>query len=435
MHLVIVTSGSRGDVQPYLALAIRAAGAGHRVTLATHAVFEPWVRGFGIGFRVLHGDPMAILRNPGARAWLSNGSWRGLWSFAREFGRDFGDLLDGILRDMATVTADADVVLYSAVCMPAAQLHETRGIPVIGGFLQPLTPTDAFPAAGLSYRDPASVWDRRRNRFSHVVGEQLLWQPSRRRVNRWRERELDAPPVSLFGPFAMQRSSAYPVCYAYSPALLPRPSDWPEWIAPTGWWFLDEPAYTPPAPLAAFLEAGDAPVTIGFGSMTPQDGEWLSRVVLDACEQAQSRAILLQGWGELGRTSLPAWAHREPEVPHSWLYPRSNAIVHHGGAGTTGAAVRSGVPSIVVPLGFDQQFWGSRLASLGVSPPPIKRRELTVASLAAAIRTARSSQAMRDAASALGETVRAEDGTGVALSRIEAHARAGSSSSDGRAVS
>lgn len=434
MHLVIVTSGSRGDVQPYLALAVRAAAAGHRVTLATHLVFEPWIRSFGIGFRALHGDPMAILRTPGARDWLSTGSLRGLWSFAREFGRDFGDLLDGILHDLATVTADADVVLYSAVCLPAAQLHETRGIPVIGGFLQPLTPTQAFPAAGLTYRDPESDGDRRRNHLSHVVGQQLLWQPCRQRVNRWRAREFHAPPLPFLGPFAAQHTPSYPICYAYAPAVLPKPDDWPAWIAPTGWWFLDEPAYVPSAALAAFLDAGEAPVTIGFGSMTPQDGEWLSGLVLDACERTESRAILLQGWGDLGRTALPSWAHREQEVPHSWLYQRSSAIVHHGGAGTTGAAVRSGVPSIVVPLGFDQQFWGSRLASLGVSPTPIKRRDLTVDALAAAIRTARSSEAMRAAASSLGRTVRADDGTGVALARIEAHARAGSSMHGGRDV-
>ncbi len=422
MHLVIVTSGSRGDVQPYLALAKRAMHDGHRVTLATHAVFEPWVRAHGVPFRALHGDPKAMLSNPGARAWLSDGSLGGLWQFACEFGRDFGGLFDGLLHDLTIATADADVVLYSAVCMAAAQLHEIRGTPVIAGWLQPLTPTHAFPAAGLTYREPATLWDRRRNRLSHVIGEQLLWQPSRRTVNRWRARELNAPPVSFLGPFAAQRSAAYPVCYAYSPAVLPRPADWPEWIAPTGWWYLDEPDFQPSESLSRFLAAGDAPVTIGFGSMTPQDGEWLTKVVLDACDQAECRAVLLEGWGSLGNTSLPSTIHVERDVPHDWLFGRSSALVHHGGAGTTGAAVRSGVPSLIVPLGFDQQFWGSRLQSLGVSPAPIKRRDLTVANLAASIRTMRTNTAMRTAAASLGEIVRTEDGTGTALRRILAHA-------------
>ncbi|MCC7052798.1 MAG: glycosyltransferase family 1 protein [Gemmatimonadaceae bacterium] len=423
MHLVIVTSGSRGDVQPYLALAVRATAAGHRVTLATHAMFESMVQARGIAFRPLHGDPVAMLANPGARAWLATGSMGGLWQFAREFGRDFGALFEGLLHDLALVTADADVVLYSAVCMAAAQLHEIRGTTVMAGFLQPLTPTREFPAAGLTYRAPESTWDRRRNRLSHAVGEQLLWQPARRAVNRWRQRTLSAPPVSLAGPFAAQRSASYPVCYAYSPSVLPQPADWPEWIAPTGWWFLDEPAYTPPAALAAFLAAGDAPVCVGFGSMSPQDGERLARTVLEACERAECRVVLLEGWGSVGGLAIPSWAHVQREVPHAWLVPRCAAVVHHGGAGTTGAGVRSGVPSLVVPLGFDQQFWGSRLHALGVSPPPIKRRDLTVANLAAALRTMRTDAAMHSAAASLGAAVQAEDGTGLALARIVAHAR------------
>lgn len=421
MHLVIVTSGSRGDVQPYLALALRAQRAGHRVTLATHEVFRGWIGGFGVPFRALHGDPKRMLSAPGADAWLAGGSRAGLFRFAREFGREFTSLIDGLLTDLVAVTADADLVVHGAVCMAATQLQELRGMPVMAGWLAPLTPTRAFPAAGLTYREPRSRGDERRNWISHLVGEQLLWQPTRSAVNRWRKRSLNAAPLPLRGPFAAQRSPDFPVCYAYSAAVLPAPPDWPAWIAPTGWWFLDEPQYVPSDPLAAFLAAGDAPVTIGFGSMTPQHGEWLTGVVLDACEQAECRAVLLQGWGSLGATSLPPTVRVERDVPHSWLLQRSSAIVHHGGAGTTGAGVRSGKPSLVVPLGFDQQFWGSRLHAMGVSPAPIRRRELTVSALAAAIRQMRTDARMQDMAAALGERVRAEDGTGVALARIEAH--------------
>lgn len=422
MHLVIVTSGSRGDVQPYLALARRAMADGHRVTLATHTLFEPLVRGHGIAFRPLHGDPVAILERPAARAWLETGSLGDGVRFLREFGRTFSALAEGMLHDLVTATADADVVVYSAVCMAAAQLHEVRGLPVVGGILQPLTPTGEFPASGLAYRAPRTAADRRRNRISHRVGQQLLWQPVRRIVNRWRHEQFRVPPLPFAGPFAAQWSPAYPVCYAYSPAVLPQPADWPSWIAPTGWWFLDEPDYTPSPALSQFLAAGDAPVSFGFGSLTPQDGARLTRLVLDACERAECRVLLLHGWGNLGGTPLPSWAHVEREVPHAWLFPRCRAIVHHGGAGTTGAGVRSGVPSLVVPLGFDQQFWGSRLHALGVSPAPIKRRDLTVANLAAALRVMHTDDSLRATASALGARVRAEDGVGLALSRIIAHA-------------
>jgi sterol 3beta-glucosyltransferase len=432
MHLVIVTSGSRGDVQPYLALAVRAQRDGHRVTLATHVLFESWVRSHGVAFRPLHGDPAAMLAAPGGRAWLADGSLAGLWQFAQEFRRDFGGLLRGLLTDMTAATVDADVVVYNAVCQAAAQLCRVRGTPSVAGFLQPLTPTRAFPASGLPYRAPRSAWEGRRNHFSHVVGEQLLWQPARPIVNAWLTRELRAAALPWRGPFRERRSPRFPICYAYSPAVLPAPADWPMYIRCTGYWFLDAPSYTAPPALDAFLSAGDAPVTVGFGSMTPQDGEWLTRLVLDACERAACRVLLLQGWGSLGATALPSWAHAESDVPHAWLYPRSSAIIHHGGAGTTGAAVRSGTPSLAVPLGFDQLFWGTRLEALGVSPAPIKRRDLTVDGLAAALRRMRTDAAMRDAAAALGGAVRAEDGVSEALHCIEAHAHAGAGTTDAR---
>lgn len=421
MHLVIVTSGSRGDVQPYLALALRAQQSGHRVTLATHEVFRLWIEQHGVAFRPLHGDPVQMLSGAGARAWLADGSRRGMLRFIREFARDFSSLAEGMLADLITVTADADLVVHGAVCMAAAQLQPARGMPVMAGWLAPLTPTRAFPTPGVAYREGRSAWDRRRNWISHLVAEQLLWQPTRGSVNRWRKQHLQAPPLPMAGPFAAQRSAAYPICYAYSPTVLPPPAEWPAWIETTGWWFLDAPEFAPTAALESFMTAGDAPVTIGFGSMTPQDGEWLTRVILEACERAEVRAVLLQGWGSLGDTSLPFTVHVERDVPHSWLFARSSAIVHHGGAGTTGAAVRSGNPSLVVPLGFDQQFWGGRLSGLGVSPSPIKRRDLTAPALAAALRQMQTDVRMRDAAAVLGETVRAEDGTGLAIARIEAH--------------
>jgi sterol 3beta-glucosyltransferase len=425
MHLVIVTSGSRGDVQPYLALALASQRAGHRVTLAAHNNFESWITASGVAFRPLFGDPVGMLSTPGARAWLSDGSLRGLWGFARDFKRDFRSLLAGLLTDIAAVTADADVVVYNAVCMSAAQLFELRGTPVVGGFLQPLTPTRDFPAAGLAYRPALSAWQGRTNHFSHVVGEQLLWQPARPVVNRWLTEEMRGTALPFAGPFRARNTPQFPIAYAYSPAVLPTPRDWPHWISTTGYWFLDHPEYTPNSRLSAFLNTGDAPVTVGFGSMTPQDGEWLTRIVLDACERAECRVVLLQGWGTLGAASLPSWAHMEQDVPHAWLYQRSSAVVHHGGAGTTGAAVRSGTPSLAVPLGFDQQFWGTRLQALGVSPAPIRRRELTVERLANGLRRMRVDEAMRAKAAVLGEAVRREDGCAVALQRIETHAAAG----------
>ncbi len=427
MHLVIVTAGSRGDVQPYLALAVAARAAGHRVTLATHAGFRDWIEGHGIGFRPLHGDPRAVLRGPGARAWTADGSWTGALRMAGQLRREFAGLLGGILDDLVEVTRDADIVCWSAVCQPAAQLHEYRGVPVIGGLLQPLTPTGDFAAVGLTWRTGDTPAARRANHRSHVVGEQLIWQPARRLVNRWRRDRLGLAPLPLLGPYARQRNNRYPLLYAIGQAVVPKPADWPAWVHVTGWWALPpDPAWRPSDALARFLADGPPPLCVCFGSMTPADGARLGAIVREAAERAGTRLLVVQGWGDLvADASLPAHVHVERDVPHEWLFPRCAAVLHHGGSGTTGAAARAGVPTIIAPLGFDQGFWATRMEALGVSVATIPRRALEPIALAQAIRRARSDEAVRARAAALGATLRAEPGTAAAIARIEEHAARG----------
>ncbi|MCU0626599.1 MAG: glycosyltransferase [Gemmatimonadaceae bacterium] len=428
MHLVIVTAGSRGDVQPYLALAVAAQQAGLRVTLATHATFADWIASHGIAFRALHGDPRAVLADPGARAWTADGSWHGLLRFAGQLRRDFAGLLRGILDDLVTATADADIVCWSAVCQAAAMLHEARGLPVIGGLLQPLTPTREFSAVGIPWQPGDTPARRRKNVRSHVIGELLLWLPSRRHVNRWRRDALALPPVAWRGPYAAQRNPDYPLLYAYGAAALPKPPDWPAWIDVTGWWTLPAPAdWTPPPALARFLADGAPPLCVSFGSMTPADGAPLGRMLVEAATRAGTRLLLLQGWGDLtdDGAPLPAHVHVERDVPHDWLFPRCAAVLHHGGSGTTGAAARAGVPTIIAPLGFDQSFWAVLMQARGASVATLPRRALTAEVLAPAITRALTDGAARESAARLGEALRAEPGTALAVERIVAHARRG----------
>jgi UDP:flavonoid glycosyltransferase YjiC (YdhE family) len=427
MHCVIVTAGSRGDVQPYLALAVALRGAGHRVTLATHEPFRAWVASHGVDFRPLAGDPKAVLASPGARAWTADGSRTGLLKFGAQLWREFGGLIAGILDDLVPATHDADVVIWSAVCQAAAQLREARGVPVVGALLQPLTPTGDFAAVGLSWRTPVTAHDRVKFVRSHVVGEQLIWQPARRHVNRWRRTTLGLPPLPLAGPYARQKNADYPLLYAFGKAVIPKPADWPDWVHVTGWWTLPAPADWSPSPaLARFLADGPPPVCINFGSMTPVDGARLGRTVLASAERAQCRVLVVQGWGDLaGDDALPAWAHVERDVPHDWLFPRCAAVVHHGGSGTTGAAARAGVPTIIAPLGFDQLFWATRMQALGTSAATIERRLLSPETLAPALVRATGDARLRDAAAALGARLRAEHGTAEAVERIAAHAARG----------
>jgi UDP:flavonoid glycosyltransferase YjiC (YdhE family) len=208
--------------------------------------------------------------------------------------------------------------------------------------------------------------------------------------------------------------------YGYSPLVVPKPPDWGEWIHVCGYWFLDAAeTYQPPDDLIAFLQSGPPPVYVGFGSMIHRDPARVAEMAVKALAIAQQRGILLTGWAGLNHRNLPDHVFQIDAAPHDWLFPRTAAVVHHGGAGTAAAGLRAGVPSIVVPFFADQHFWGERAHALGVGPKPIPQKQLTAERLAEAIHIAVTDQAMRARAADLGRRLQAEDGVGRAVEVIQ----------------
>ena len=210
--------------------------------------------------------------------------------------------------------------------------------------------------------------------------------------------------------------------YGWSPSVLPQPADWGRWLHVTGYWFLEHPGeWKPPRELADFLDSGPPPVYVGFGSMNKTDPEELTDIVLRALERTDRRGVLVAGWGGISNSALSDMVYRVDEVPHDWLFERIEAAIHHGGAGTTAASLRAGIPTIVVPFFADQPFWGRRVAELGVGPQPIPRRSLTVEWLANAIQQATADRVMKSRASALGQRIRAENGIERAVEAFDLH--------------
>jgi UDP:flavonoid glycosyltransferase YjiC (YdhE family) len=166
------------------------------------------------------------------------------------------------------------------------------------------------------------------------------------------------------------------------------------------------------------------PVCIGFGSMSQRDPAATTRLVLDAVKRSGQRAILVAGWGGLGANDLPDTIFQIDSIPHAWLYPRCAAVVHHGGAGTTAAGLRAGVPSLIVPFHGDQFFWAKRVQEMGVGPAPVPRTRLTAERLANAIQAAVGDKKIAEAAEALGARIRGEDGVTRAVLAIERIAKA-----------
>jgi len=416
MRITIMAPGSRGDVQPYVALGAGLRRAGHSVRVVTTKDFASLVTAHGLEVWPVDVDIQAAMQTRAAGAAMEGGglisSFRKLTEIARVGAHE--------LLQVGMKAADGSDVIVAGFggMLVGASIAEKRGLPFVQAYNVPLTPTAAFPGVLLPW---LSLWPRPiSHRLSHAFTRQIVWQAARMAGNRARMELLGLPPAPWRGAFERGASPREPVLYGFSPSVLPRPADWDARVHVTGYWFADEPdGWVPPQEVVRFLEEGPPPVYIGFGSMSVKEPEATTRLVLDAIAATGRRAIVHAGWAGLAATATPDDVLIVGSVPHAWLLPRVGAIVHHGGAGTTAAAIRAGVPSVVVPFHGDQPFWAGLTHTLGVGTKPIPRRRLTATRLAAAIEEAFTVDELRQRAAELGERVRREDGVGRAVALIE----------------
>jgi UDP:flavonoid glycosyltransferase YjiC (YdhE family) len=415
MRIAILTSGSHGDVQPYVALARGLHEAGHSVCLATHEIYEPFIRTFGVDFLPVAGNPRAVLEGEDGRTIFDN--WN-LLKAVKNLQDAFVSMMENAYHDLWRACEGAQVVLHSPLTLGAYHICQHLGIPSCGLYVQPWTRTRAFVNPNVAAL-PLHLGGGY-NLFTHLFLEQLYWQALFGPViNRWRTQRLKLPRIGFPGGFTRMYRERHPAIYGFSPQVLPKPADWGKWVHVTGYWFLDRPAgWEPPAELLHFLESGPPPVYVGFGSMLIPKAERTTEVILQALELSNQRAILHSGWAGLGKKDLPDRVLRVDYVPHEWLFPRVAAVVHHGGAGTTAAAFRAGVPAIAIPVIFDQYFWARRITELRAGPAFIPNGKLTAQRLAAAITAAVSDQEVRARAAAIGQAIRAEDGIKTAVEVI-----------------
>ncbi|MFP5504085.1 MAG: glycosyltransferase, partial [Candidatus Sericytochromatia bacterium] len=415
MRVALLTAGSRGDVQPYTALALGLQRAGHEVTVVTHGPFEPLVTGYGLPFKAIAGDPRAILSGEVGRSLVDTGDdflgyMRHMIDTARPLWRQY-------LKDLEAGCRGAEAIVFSPLAFPAFELADALEVPA---FLAPIVPLAASREAPM-YLAPGLPLGPIYNGLTHDLFRGAASQVLRLAVDAWRRRDLGLPPLGLEGPLSRARQAQTPMLHGFSETVIPRPADWPAHHVVTGSWCFDAPAgYEPPPALLDFLEAGPKPIYVGFGSMIPQRPKAVTAAVLEAIARAGCRAVLATGWGGLAPEDVPAHVHVLEGAPHDWLFPRMAAVVHHGGAGTTAAALRAGVPSIVVPFFSDQPYWAARVAELGVGPAPLPARALTAATLAEAIERAVADPGMSDRARAVGDRLAAEDGVGRAVAAFHA---------------
>lgn len=413
MRIAIIAMGSRGDIQPYVALGRGLKAAGHSVRLLTHENYEGLVRSYGLEFFPAKGNVQEFMESPETRKLLESGNFFAIQAHSSKASRQAAIdwAKDGLVacRGMDLLVAGVGGLFL------AASLAEKLTIPLLQAYVFPFTPTKDFPAILF----PQSIARLGMNRLTHHAFRQIMWQGSRAGDALARQQILGLPAAPFWGVYGSAQFRRYPVLYGFSPSVIRPPSDWQNTNV-TGYWFLDEaPDWTPPAALLDFLQQGSPPIFIGFGSMVSRDPEKTANLVLRAIAQTGQRAILQSGWKGLSRDDLPENVLMVDAVPHSWLFQQVAAVVHHGGAGTTAAGMRAGVPAIVVPFFGDQPFWGRRVAELGVGSAPIPRSQLTVERLAAAIDQVMGNRSMRQRAAELGARIRAEDGVDRAVAVIQ----------------
>lgn len=419
MIVSIVAFGTLGDVQPLAALAAALAARDHQVRLLAPDAFAHLASGRGVDFQPLAFDILADSEREVNRKFFASGgspisTVAGLARVLRLVAARAPNIMDA--------TRGSDLIVgggfTDSVAAMAAQYWK---IPCVHAYLQPALASRDIP---FSFAKPTRFalpgWA---NIAMSLGAEKVIWfleHSASRNI-----RNYYHLPSTAFQP-RLRRAvkSGDTLLLGYSETLLRRSRDWPQNVEVTGYWFLDGSAdWTPPQSLRRFIDSGSPPVYVGFGSMKLNEPRATLDVVLKAVKNNGARAVVSAGWGGLKAEGLPDFAIGIDAAPHDWLFPRMAAIIHHGGIGTTCAALRAGKPSVVVPFITDQFFWAKRLQSSGVAPAATPHRRLTAEALGAAIGVALSDAGMRKRAADVGALVRAEDGVGRAVAAIEQAAR------------
>ncbi|MFW6070012.1 MAG: glycosyltransferase [bacterium] len=413
--IAIIAFGTRGDVQPAIALGKTLHRRGHRVRLVAAANFQAWIESHGLEVSPNEVDIQQLMQTGLGQEWVTRGT--NPLAQVRVMRKLMARYGDDLAREAWDGCRDAEVVISSFTSdVLAVSIAEKLGAPHVSMPPQPVMIATregrAVPNAPLPNRVSLINY-----LFSRFFLQPFPWLLLGKANNRLRQEVLGLPPQSQRENVAARRRML--VVHGYSQHVVPHPTDWPDNFHTTGYWFLDEESdWRPPPELRTFLEAGP-PVYIGFGSMTGRDPEGLTRLLLEAVRRSGQRAVLLSGWAGIGGLDLPPEVFCIERAPHGVLFPLMGAIVHHGGAGTTGASLRAGRPTIIVPHMADQPYWGRRVADLGVGPEPIPRPRLTAGRLAEAMRRATSDEAMQRRAADLGRRIRAEEGRERAADLIE----------------
>ncbi|GAB9467503.1 Sterol 3-beta-glucosyltransferase [Globisporangium polare] len=444
LSICIITIGTRGDVQPFLAVAKRLQQDGHRVRLATHDVYRAFITEHGIEFYPLGGDPKELssyMVKTGGQLIPLNPKL-----LFRELPKNMKMVNEICNSTWPAVTAPdpdgggapgvpgepfrAQAIISNPVTYGHVHIAEKLGVPLHIMFPQLWGPTAAFPhpLSSLSYKTVTK--SSKRNLWSYKVVNLLLWLGSHSTVNDFRTEVLGLRKIRMGGRGRrLLLDLDIPHTFMWSPLLVPKPSDYNDRYDVVGTATLKlsdvEESFTPSPELTEFLEntAGDGrgPIFVGFGSMVLKHPEKTTRMIVEAAKLANARVLIQSNWSDMAAgLEIPDSVFFLDYCPHEWLLPRVAAVVHHGGAGTTAAGLRAGKPTFIVPFFGDQHFWARATVTAGVGIEPCSIDGLSVEKLKSAFEELQSPVLVANA-HAMGLQMQREDGADAAVQHFYHH--------------
>lgn len=411
MRITLLTYGSRGDVQPFLALAVGLQKAGHQISLAAPLRFEAFVTEYGIRFVPLAGDPALISQR-------LNDAGSNPARMVTAISKYVFEIAPRVAWQAFSACKTADLIVHSFLFTAGGNAMARKlGIPDVSIQTFPFfAPTGDLPM--LSAPNLSSPILRK---FLHWLAIQIYWQGSKFGYRRLRRTHPEMPDLDLRWPFSSALPpESTPLVFAISPTVVSRPRDWPEaYIHIPGYFFLDTAkTYRPPDELAKFLAEGEPPICVSFGSTIHRRSAEIYNILLHSIQKTHNRAIILSGWESSQPPPSAEHIFTAKAIPHDWLLPRCKMVIHHGGAGTTAAGLRAGIPNLVIPFASDQPFWGQRVQAIGAGPAPIPINKLSETMLASAILKSEE-PSLRQASGLIGKAIRSENGIDQTIKIIE----------------
>jgi sterol 3beta-glucosyltransferase len=396
-------------IQPYIALGKALQIQGHEVLMSCPENFAAWIEGHGLAFRSIGVDMQTFLQQPEGRKVLSGNPVTLIKIWKKTIVPLMSESLDAAWKS----AHDADVIVYHPKVACAVDIAEATGAALVSTAPFPIFPTKAFPF--LIFKGNFGPW---LNQISYkpLAFSRLFFL---RMINQWRKGKLGIGKSPIFMPIDGFKGSPFIQLCMASPALVPYPNNPKENIQTTGFWFLEEGTdWQPDNALTEFLKAGDKPIYIGFGSMPSWDPKKLTRQIIKAVRRANVRAILATGWGGISEMEIPDTIFAIEGAPHDALFKHVSAVVHHGGAGTTAAGLRAGLPTLICYSTFDQPYWGRRIGSLRCGPKPQSLKRIKATRFALALTDLTQQESYRERAGEIARKIAKEDGISRALELI-----------------